>query len=119
MNKEFLEERKKDLLARKENIKSQLLGFTKKTRLNNDYQTEWEEFGEKEDDNISEMENFERNLNLEETLETSLGKIDKALQKIEDGTYGKCEKCGNLIEEERLKVFPSASACMKCKKANL
>ncbi len=119
MDKKFIEERKQDLIARNENIKKQLSTFAKKTRLDNDYQTEWTEFGDKEDDSVSEVENFERNLNLEGTLEVSLQKTDKALKRIEDGTYGRCEKCGQPIEEGRLRVFPSATSCMKCKKANL
>ena len=120
MDKKFIEERKKDLLARKENLEKQLSIFAKKTKADSDdYQAEWTEFGEKDDDNISEVENFERNVNLEETLELSIQKINKALKKIKDGIYGICEKCGGPIEEGRLKVFPSATACMKCKKANL
>jgi RNA polymerase-binding protein DksA len=120
MDKKFIEERKKDLLLRKENIKKQLSSFAKQsTSKKDDYQTEWTEFGDKDDDNVSEVENFERNLTLEDTLELSLNKINKALEKIKDGTYGRCEKCNGPIAEGRLKVFPSASACMKCKKANL
>lgn len=120
MDKNFIEDRKNDLQERKENLKKQLAGFAKKSKVNDDnYKTEWTEFGDKEDDNVSEVENFERNLNLEETLEISIDKINKALKKIKDGNYGICEKCGKPIEEGRLKVFPSATACMKCKKANL
>lgn len=120
MDKQFIEERKKDLLARKESLKKQLSTFAKKSEINeDDFNAKWTDFGEKDDDNISEVEIFERDLNLEETLEFSIDKINKALKKIEEGTYGICEKCGKPIEEGRLKVFPSATACMKCKKANL
>jgi RNA polymerase-binding protein DksA len=120
MDKNFIEERKKDLLERKENLEKQLSSFAKKNPENgNDYQTKWTEFGEKEDDNISEVENFESNINLEDTLETSLSKVNIALKKIEEGKYGVCDKCGKPIEEGRLKVFPSATACMQCKKLNL
>jgi DnaK suppressor protein len=44
-----------------------------------------------------------------------LQKIQKAIQKVEDGTYGICEECGDDISEERLKVRPEASLCIKCK----
>ncbi|WP_457755151.1 TraR/DksA family transcriptional regulator [Thermovibrio ammonificans] len=44
-----------------------------------------------------------------------LKKIEKALQKIEDGTYGICEKCGACIGYERLKLRPVAELCIKCK----
>ncbi len=37
-----------------------------------------------------------------------------ALEKIEDGTYGKCEGCGEDISKKRLKVLPFAKYCVKC-----
>lgn len=44
-----------------------------------------------------------------------LQKIRKAIQKMEDGTYGTCEECGDEISEERLRVRPEATLCIKCK----
>ncbi len=44
-----------------------------------------------------------------------LKKIEKALKKIDDGTYGICEKCGKCISFERLKLRPVAELCIKCK----
>ncbi|MFH2011377.1 MAG: TraR/DksA family transcriptional regulator [Pseudomonadota bacterium] len=41
--------------------------------------------------------------------------IEKALQKIEEGTYGICEKCRKKINENRLKVMPFARLCVPCK----
>ncbi|HDD43932.1 MAG TPA: RNA polymerase-binding protein DksA [Candidatus Desulfofervidus auxilii] len=45
-----------------------------------------------------------------------IAKIDEALKKIENGTYGICELCGREIEEERLKARPVASYCIECKR---
>ena len=42
-------------------------------------------------------------------------KIRTALNKIEDGTYGICEKCGEYITDQRLKVRPEATMCISCK----
>jgi RNA polymerase-binding protein DksA len=44
-------------------------------------------------------------------------KIDRALHKIEEGSYGICESCGQPIEAPRLKALPHATLCLKCKKA--
>ena len=44
-----------------------------------------------------------------------LKKIDKALKKIENGTYGICEECDNEISIERLKARPVATLCIECK----
>ncbi|SRR5579875_709610 len=42
-------------------------------------------------------------------------KILKAIQKVEDNTYGLCEECGDEISEERLRVRPEATLCIRCK----
>ena len=42
-------------------------------------------------------------------------KINEALARIEDGTFGVCEECGADISEERLKARPVTTLCIKCK----
>ena len=49
------------------------------------------------------------------THRENLLKIDEALRKLEEGTYGKCEDCGEEISEKRLKVIPFAIYCIDCK----
>ncbi|QWF24707.1 TraR/DksA family transcriptional regulator [Nocardioides sp. LMS-CY] len=44
-----------------------------------------------------------------------LAQIDRALARIDDGTYGVCESCGNPIGKMRLMAFPRATLCMTCK----
>jgi DnaK suppressor protein len=44
-----------------------------------------------------------------------LGKIEQALTRIQDGTYGLCEECGEPIAERRLIMRPEASLCVQCK----
>ncbi|MGC2064527.1 MAG: TraR/DksA family transcriptional regulator [Thermodesulfovibrionales bacterium] len=41
--------------------------------------------------------------------------IDEALRKIQEGTYGTCEDCGEEISEKRLGVMPTATLCISCK----
>lgn len=48
------------------------------------------------------------------THRETLLKIDEALRKIREGTYGKCEDCGEDISVERLKVLPFAIYCIDC-----
>lgn len=48
------------------------------------------------------------------THRETLIKIDIALQKIGDGSYGLCEDCGDAISEERLKIMPFAIFCRDC-----
>lgn len=44
----------------------------------------------------------------------SLHAIQVALDKIADGTYGECEKCGSPIGEGRLNAIPEATYCVNC-----
>lgn len=48
------------------------------------------------------------------THRENLVKIDEALRKLNEGTYGICEDCGDEISEERLKVLPFAIYCIDC-----
>jgi RNA polymerase-binding protein DksA len=44
----------------------------------------------------------------------SIREISQALQRIEDGTYGVCERCGEDISPQRLAALPSAAHCIRC-----
>lgn len=44
-----------------------------------------------------------------------LDKIDKALAKIEDGSFGKCEECEEEVSLKRLEARPETSLCIRCK----
>ena len=44
-----------------------------------------------------------------------LDKIEKALAKIEDGTFGVCEECGEEINVKRLEARPETTLCIRCK----
>jgi RNA polymerase-binding protein DksA len=46
----------------------------------------------------------------------TIDKINEALRKIEEGTYGKCASCGADIEIERLEAIPYAILCSACSK---
>jgi RNA polymerase-binding protein DksA len=45
----------------------------------------------------------------------ALAQIDRALARIDDGSYGVCESCGNPIGKNRLMAVPHATLCMSCK----
>ncbi len=57
---------------------------------------------------------FDRELDesLEEGVQERLAQVERALEKIEDGTYGICERCGREIGEERLRARPWALLCI-------
>ncbi len=45
-----------------------------------------------------------------------IGKIREALERIENGTFGICEECGDDIDIERLKARPVTTLCIECKR---
>ena len=59
----------------------------------------------------------EKDLSLVNNLRDLLDKIDKAMAKIDEGTYGLCDRCGKPIEKARLKALPYANLCLKDKQA--
>ena len=61
---------------------------------------------------------FDRGLDytLEENSEAVLTAIDGALDRIESGTYGVCQRCSKPIAPERLEALPYAELCIDCKR---
>ncbi|MFF3987010.1 TraR/DksA family transcriptional regulator [Streptomyces sp. NPDC001797] len=46
-----------------------------------------------------------------------LNDLDRALERLERGDYGRCERCGEPIPTERLEVRPAAETCVRCASA--
>lgn len=55
----------------------------------------------------------ERDLSIENNVRDLMGKIDRALGRMDDGSYGTCTRCGRPIEKARLKALPYADLCIK------
>ena len=60
----------------------------------------------------------QRDILLSERAEQHLAEIEAALDRINNGSYGKCEKCGQEIHPLRLETMPTTTYCMKCKVEN-
>jgi len=104
---------KDKLIEEKNRIEMELRKIASKDS-EGDYKAEFEDYGREREDNASEVENYTANLGVTESLESELEKINLALKKQENGTYGKCEKCGQPIPEKRLEVYPAAPNCVEC-----
>ena len=61
----------------------------------------------------------ERDLALSAQARAAADEIDVALSKVDNGTYGTCERCGHPIPRARLKAMPSAALCVGCKSGGL
>lgn len=55
----------------------------------------------------------EKDLSIEQNVRDLLQKIERALHKIDAGTYGICERCGKPIEKARIKALPYVDLCIK------
>jgi len=49
-------------------------------------------------------------------LEAALVEVDEALQRIADGTYGRCVDCGEEIPAKRLLAVPASARCVECQR---
>lgn len=56
----------------------------------------------------------QRRIYLDSLAQEKLDLIELALKRLEEGTYGKCVKCGKDIHPERLKALPYAGMCVSC-----
>ncbi len=50
-----------------------------------------------------------------ELARATIEDVDRALAKIDDGTYGRCDHCGETIDRPRLEALPAARLCLDCK----
>lgn len=121
MFKKFsLKKIKEKLEKEKAVIEEELQSFAKKDiKIKGDWDTKFPHFngeagGSRLERAADEVEEYSALLPIEYSLETRLRDINLALEKIKKGKYGKCEKCGKKIPEERLKVCPEARVCLKC-----
>jgi RNA polymerase-binding protein DksA len=57
----------------------------------------------------------EQEISLANSILEKITQVERALERLDEGGYGWCEKCGNPIPVERLAAFPSATLCVTCK----
>jgi RNA polymerase-binding protein DksA len=58
----------------------------------------------------------ERDLSIRNNIRDLIDQITRAIARIDEGTYGSCERCGRPIDAARLKALPHALLCMDCKR---
>jgi RNA polymerase-binding transcription factor DksA len=63
-------------------------------------------------DVATETQYREQSLSLIEQVEAELLDVERALQKLSDGSYGKCDVCGERIGDERQKELPATALCI-------
>lgn len=71
-------------------------------------------FGKRVGDGTTEAVDRLAKVGTAEQLDAMRTDVVRALEKIEDGTYGICDRCGKLIPEERLEARPWSVLCVDC-----
>ncbi|OGY23128.1 MAG: hypothetical protein A2172_01980 [Candidatus Woykebacteria bacterium RBG_13_40_15] len=101
----------KELLSEKENLENQLSAYKRE----DPYASFDREPSAAVEDSVTETEGHDRIMATRLELKQRLLEVSAALNKIESGKFGFCEKCGQKIRTERLEVLPTARFCLECK----
>lgn len=112
MTTETLTQIKADLLEQKTKLEAELSGIGVDTE---GHRMQMPDYGDESDENAQEVEQYTTNLETDKVLEKTLADVNRALEDIDKGEYGKCKYCGNEIEEKRLLIRPFSSSCVACK----
>jgi len=109
MRKSQMEGFRKKLLEQKQAVLTKVESFSKSTK-----EVSMDEVRDSADI-ASDYYERELAMGLSETERMRLQEVEEALERIDNGTYGKCEACGNLIAGPRLEALPFAKFCVDCK----
>ena len=114
LDEKTLQELKTKLIEEKQRLETDLKIIA--TKENGEYSATFEDLGRSVEDGAEEVEEYSTKIGITDTLEKNLNEVNEALDRIENGTYGKCQNCDQEIPIERLRVYPSAKNCLDCKK---
>ena len=103
------------LLTRRDEVRTEIDRLGEELRsFGSDDQTDMAGLGNHLADEGSNVFEQERLSTVVADFEDILAQVNAALNRMEDGTYGTCQRCGKLINEERLEAFPHVAFCIEC-----
>lgn len=111
MNEDFLEARRAELVAQRTNLRREIESLGGDPDSDDTAVDVERGFA----DSAHSTAEHARSLSVIRALRSNLVWVDRALRKLELGTYGTCESCGGLISLERLEALPWAALCITCK----
>jgi DnaK suppressor protein len=71
-------------------------------------------FGKRIGDGTTEAISRLTDIGVGRSLETGLERVERALAKLDEGTYGTCDHCGGPIAPRRLEAMPDSTLCVDC-----
>lgn len=103
-----------NIRARLEHERASLQGDIEALAAENQAQQDDYGVGNHVADDATEVFTRERNLALRSNAQDLLAQVDAALQRLDEGTYGICARCGQEIAPDRLEALPYAIYCITC-----
>ncbi|MFA6018372.1 MAG: TraR/DksA C4-type zinc finger protein [Patescibacteria group bacterium] len=116
MKAAFLKEMETTLRTELEKLTGELERVAPQVTKTDAFDADYNTLGDKEDESADKAAEIGDNLSLENELSSAVRDIHSALKAIQNGTYGTCKYCKQLIDEARLKVRPTSTSCVACKK---
>ena len=104
-----LEDVRQRLLARQEELRGRITAFAKPPERGAELG-----FGKRIGDGTLEAVSRLNDVGVGGSLEVSEDRVTRALAKLDEGTYGVCDACGEPIAPGRLKVAPESVLCIAC-----
>jgi DnaK suppressor protein len=97
------------LEQRREHTREQVAHLAKRPELGSA-----QGFGKRIGDGTTEAISRLTEIGVGQTLETTLARTERALSKLDEGTYGACDVCGEPIAPGRLRAMPESVMCLRC-----
>jgi len=121
MDSKLIQELESELLKEKDKLVSELKSFARPdSKMKGDWDSEFPKFEAEGsgshaslEEEADEVEEYESRLGVEYSLESRLGEVNKALERVKKSDYGICGKCKKEIDIERLKANPAAEFCVE------
>jgi DnaK suppressor protein len=104
-----LDEIRKTLEARRSQTSERVAAFAQRPELGSA-----QGFGKRIGDGTTEAISRLTEIGVGQSLESTLARTERALSKLDEGTYGMCDGCGKPIAEKRLRAMPDSVMCVAC-----
>jgi DnaK suppressor protein len=98
-----------ELEARRESIRARIAALSKRPEGGSGLG-----FGKRIGDGTTEAVNRLTDIGVGQSLEQTLARTERALRKLDEGTYGICDGCGEAISPGRMRALPEGVLCLKC-----
>jgi DnaK suppressor protein len=99
----------RELRARREELRARLAGLAKAPERGSSVS-----FGKRIGDGTTEAISRLTDVGVGRSLEVTEARVERALAKLEEGSYGVCDACGGPIAPRRLEAAPESTLCIDC-----